>query len=251
VRNKKYIINIYRKDTKALMNYFADKELISSAEIDRYLDAMTNEISNKNPELKKLSPHFFFSRANWPNAYSTGEGTIVFNIDLFAKLKNESQVVFVLCHELAHFYMDHGNKQIEKYINTIYSDEFQKKLKALKKTEYNRNKELEKLELSFASKHFRHSREFESEADSMGLVFMQNTGYDCREALSCLALLDEIDEESIDIASQLLKLFSFDGYPSKAGGRLKKNHFSDLPISKMKKGKWKILLKHILIVKPG
>ena len=211
--NKKYILEIYRERFKDLNELFEIKEPLTEATASTYLTAIANEIINKNAELKKLAPRFFFSRAWWPNAYSTGEGTIVFNIDLFIKLQNESQVAFVLCHELAHLYLDHSNKKITKYINTIYSEEYQDKLKELRKKKYDKKDELDKLEMGFAFKSFRHSREFESEADSVGLRFMKNTTYDCKEALGCLGILDEIDEEKMDYSKELPKVFSFSEYP--------------------------------------
>ena len=69
--------------------------------------------------------------------------------------------------------------------------------------------------MGFAFKSLRHSREFETEADSVGLRFLSNTNYDCKESLSCLGILDEIDEEKMDYSRQLPKLFSFAGYPFK------------------------------------
>lgn len=211
--NKKYVLEIYRDRFKGLNELFETKEPLCSPEATAYLAGITHEIINKNPELKNLSPRIFFSRAWWPNAYSAGEGTIVFNIDLFTRLQTESQVAFVLCHELAHLYLNHSNKKITRYISTIYSEEYQQKLKELKKKQYDKKAELDKLEMGFAFKSLRHSREFESEADSIGLRFMKNTNYDCKESLSCLGILDEIDEEKMDYSKQLPKLFTFAGYP--------------------------------------
>lgn len=213
--NKKYILEIYRDRFKGLNELFETKEPLASPEAAAYLAGIANEIINKNPELKILAPRILFSRAWWPNAYSTGEGTIVFNIDLFTRLQNESQVAFVLCHELAHLYLNHSNKKINRYISTIYSEEYQEKLKELKKKQYDKKAELDKLEMGFAFKSFRHSREFETEADSVGLRFMKNTNYDCKESITCLAILDEIDEEKTDYSKQLPKVFSFAGYPFK------------------------------------
>jgi len=211
--NKKYVLEIYRSRFKSLDELFTDKETITSPEASAYINTIANEIISKNPELKKIQPRVFFSRAWWPNAYTTGEGTVVFNIDLFIKLQNESQVAFVMCHELAHQYLEHSNKKINKYINTIYSKEFQEKLKELRKQKYGKKDELDELEKSFAFNIFRHSREYETEADSIGLHFMKNTGYDCKEALSCLTLLDEMDEEKMDYSQQLPKVFNFSEYP--------------------------------------
>jgi len=213
--NKKYILEIYRDRYKSINELFDNKELIAASEVDAYLTSITNEIISKNPELKTIAPHFFFSRSWVPNAYSTGEGTIVFNIGLFTKLKNESQVAFVICHELAHLFLQHSNKKIEKHISMFYSDEFQKTLKKLQKKEFDRKAELDKLEMGMAFKSFRHSRDSESEADSTGLYFLQHTNYDCGEALTALALLDDIDAESIDINSSLKKLFTTAEFPFK------------------------------------
>jgi hypothetical protein len=211
--NKKYTLELYRSRFNFINEMFADKEFIYTEETNKYLSAITNEIINNNPELKTLGTHFLFSRAYWPNAFSTGEGTIVFNIGLFTRLENESQVAFALCHELAHLYLGHSNKAIDHYIATLYSDEFQAKLKALKKQQYERNKELNKLEKGVVFSGRRHGRQHESEADSMGLVFMKHTSFDIRESIGCLNILDNIDKDSYKTATGLRSLFNFTEYP--------------------------------------
>jgi hypothetical protein len=213
---KKYFIEFYKGRYDFINSMFTDKELIFTKEINDYLTAVVNEIFKTNPELKSLGTHFLFSRAYWPNAFSTGEGTIVFNIGLFIKLDNESQMVFTLCHELAHLYLQHSKKAIDHYIYTLYSDEFQAKLKALKKQEYEKNKELDKLEKGVVFTGRRHGREHESEADSMGLVFMKKTGFDTRESVSCLNILDTIDKDTYNTEEGLRSIFNFTEYPFQA-----------------------------------
>jgi len=211
--NKKYIVNIYRERYENLADMFNDKELMVSPGADGYLASLVNEIFSNNPELKQLGTRFLFSRVYWPNAFSTGEGTIVFNLGLFSRLNNESQVVFVLCHELAHLYLDHGNKAILQYVNTVYSEDFQQELKEIKKSKYEQNKQLDKLEKGLAFKSRRHGRQHESEADSMALVFMQKTGFSVKESLTCLDLLDIIDKDNYPADSGLQKHFNFAEYP--------------------------------------
>lgn len=211
--NKKYIIQLYRSRFDFITSMFTSKDFIYTEATNKYLASITNEIVNNNPELKTLGTRFLFSRAYWPNAFSTGEGTIVFNIGLFTKLENESQVVFTLCHELAHLYLQHSNKAIDHYISTLYSDEFQAKLKALKKQQYERNKELNKLEKGFVFSDRRHGRQHESEADSMGFIFMKNTRFDVKESIGCLAMLDNIDKDSYNSEEGLRSIFNFTEYP--------------------------------------
>ena len=228
--NKKYIINIYRERYQNLADMFAEKELMSSPEADAYLSALVNEIFKYNPELKKLGTRFLFSKVYWPNTFSTGEGTIVFNIGLFSKLKNESQAVFALCHELSHLYLDHGNKAIFQYVNTVYSEDFQQELKDIRKSKYEKNKQLDKLEKGLVFKSRRHGRQHESEADSMALVFMQRTPFNVKESLSCLALLDEIDKDNYPVAAGLQRFFNFPEYPFQNKWIKKKEaFFGDIP----------------------
>lgn len=213
--NKKYFIKIYRERYDFLKEMFTGKEIISAEEENGYLQQMVEEILRNNSQLATLKPRVLFSRAYWPNAASTGEGTILFNIGLFSRLQNEAQVAFVLCHELAHLYLNHSNNKISEYVNTVYSDEFQKELKKIKKMQYEQNKRLDALEKNIAFKSRRHSRGSESEADSLALEFLKPTRYDKKEALGLLALLDSIDNENYDASQGLAKTFNFSTYPFK------------------------------------
>jgi predicted SprT family Zn-dependent metalloprotease len=88
-----------------------------------------------------------------------GEGTIFFNIGLFHRLQNESQAAFILCHELAHYYLNHSNDNIHQYVNTIYSDDFQQKLKSIQKLSYEKNKQLDALAKNLLFRNRRHGRD--------------------------------------------------------------------------------------------
>lgn len=211
--NKKQLIGIYRDRYQNLADMFKEKEFINNPEADGYLQGLVAQIINSNPQLKKLGTRFLFSRVFWPNAFSSGEGTIVFNIGLFAKLNTESEAVFTLCHELAHLYLDHSTRGILHYVNTVNSKDFQEQLKEIKKSKYEVNKQLEKLEKGLVFKSRRHGREHEDEADSVGLSFMQNTGYNIKGSLSCLAMLDVIDKDSYAADSGLQRNFNFTAYP--------------------------------------
>ncbi len=132
-----------------------------------------------------------------------GEGTIVFNIGLFTKLQNESQVAFVLCHEIAHYHLRHSQNSIERYVNTINSKEYQEELRRIVKSQYQKGKQLETLARSVTFNNRRHTREHESSADSMALELFRNTPFKTEEALNCLTLLDSIDRDKYNVAPAL------------------------------------------------
>lgn len=210
---KKPIQKMYREQRDFLNDMFVHRLIVSSASANRYLDAIVNEIVNKNPALLAFNPRPMLLRDWSPNAFTTGDGTIVFNLGLFTKVSNESQLAFVLCHELAHLYLGHRDKAIRQYVSTVYSDDFQKELKQIKRSAYEQNKKLDVLEKGISFTSSRHSRQHEAESDSMALVFMSNTLFDTHQALTTLALLDIIDQRAMDMESVLKKYFSFPGKP--------------------------------------
>jgi hypothetical protein len=80
-----------------------------------------------------------------PNAFSIGDGTIIVYTGLLAGLENEDQVAFVLCHEIAHYLLEHSTKGLEKQIKMLHSKEFKKKIEDTKALEYNAYEQLESI----------------------------------------------------------------------------------------------------------
>ncbi|MBO9199889.1 MULTISPECIES: M48 family metalloprotease [Niastella] len=215
-KNKKYFEDIFKSRYENIKKMYDRKELITETVANGYLQGLLQEIIKSNQTLGSLETRVAFSRAWWPNASSLGEGTILFNIGLFYKLQNESQAAFVLCHELAHLYLNHGNNAIDRYVNTVYSDEFQKELKKINESQYQKNQQLEKLARTITFDSRQHSREHEAQADSMAVEWLKNTSFDIRESLTCLALLDSIDVDKYNITPALNRIFNFQEYPFQA-----------------------------------
>ena len=178
-----------------------------------YLQAVLQKIVSANPTLQPLKLRVFFTRDWWPNAYSMGDGTIVVNAGLFIFLKNEGELAFTLCHELAHFYLNHGNQAIEKYVETVNDKSFQDELKKLSKEEYRVNERLQKLSKGVVFNSRRHNREKEAEADRQGFSFFKNTGYNALAAKTCLQMLGKIDDSLLYKPVDLQQLFDFPEQP--------------------------------------
>ena len=208
-KNKKYLQQLYTDRYEHIKKMYDQKEIVTNTAATSYLQSLLAEISKSNTAIRSLDVRVAFTRAWWPNASSMGEGTVLFNIGLFNKLKNESQAAFVLCHELAHLYLNHSNNAINNYVNTYYSEEFQKELKRINQSSYQKNQQLDELAKPVAFNSRRHSREHEAEADSMALEWMKNTPFDVHEVITCLGLLDSVDNDKYNIApplKQVLKL---------------------------------------------
>ena len=98
-KNKKEIAELYKERYEMIKKKIDDREMITNEEVQQYLDRLVNELTSKNKGIVPPGVRIYFSRSNWPNASSMGEGTIIFNIGLFNRLQNEAQAAFVIAHE--------------------------------------------------------------------------------------------------------------------------------------------------------
>lgn len=212
---KKDIATIYNERYTLIAGRLAAGELLCNTETQQYLNALAHIIFKANPSLAEPDVRLLFSRSFQANAASMGEGTILFNIGLFHRLQNEAQAAFVLCHELAHYFLNHSNNNIAQYVATTSSGEFQKSLKQIQQSDYRQNSQLETLSKNLLFRSRRHNRAYEQAADSMALELMKNTGYDVAEALTCLQLLNGADEDKYNNDLALNIRFDFDAFPFK------------------------------------
>jgi Zn-dependent protease with chaperone function len=176
-----------------------------------YIKAVVDKIIRTNPELTDLQLRVVFSRDYSPNAYSIGDGTIAFNAGLFVYLDNEAEMAFTLCHEIAHYYLGHSQKRIDKIIRIANSDSLKQVVKKLSKEEYNVGVQAEKLFKSLQFDIRKHSRDGEEEADRVGLRFYEKTGYNGNGFIDLMKLLDKVDDTSLFSKLNLKALLSFPG----------------------------------------
>ena len=211
--NRKDFEEVYRQRWDNIKSVLDKKEIYTSASAQQYLDALVAEIVKANPLLQKQNFTCYFSRSGIPNAAYIGEGIILFNMGLFKRLDNESQAAFILCHEIAHFYLQHSENSIRRYVTTLNSQEVQNGLRKIKNTEYGKRQQVDDLMKGLTFNMRRHGRDHESEADSMAIEFMRHSRYDISEALTTLALLDSIDTDSLNMSACLQKMFNAKEYP--------------------------------------
>jgi Zn-dependent protease with chaperone function len=210
---RKDYLEVYEERWGNIKEKFDRQEIYTPVFAQQYLDALVAEIKKANPMLRDLVFHCYFSRSVVPNAEYIGEGIILFNMGLFQRMDNESEVAYVLGHEIAHCLLHHQENSIDKYVGAINSEEVQTGLRKIKGSEYRKREQLQKLVkgLSFDSR--RHSRDHEAQADSMAVELVSNTRLDPAGALSTLALLDKIDSSTLNTAFCLRQLFDFPDYP--------------------------------------
>jgi len=216
VKNKKEVAEIFagRAEFIHLMAIDED-EYIFNTPLNEYVQTIFDTILAANPQINVERTELFIARDIAPNASCFGEGTMVINASLIRRLENESQIAFVLAHELAHYTNDHVNTSIIDFVEKKNDRNTQKEIKRITKQKYNRNKAGLALLKSVMYNSSKHIRLHESEADEKAVELLLNTPYDVHEAPKALALLDTIDEEKYSEEIVIHREFNRPLYPFK------------------------------------
>lgn len=185
---------IYDQQFREITDIWQSSRSVTAPPAHQYLQQLFAHIKKSNPAIAESDARVIFTRDWWPNAYSMGEGTIVINAGLLTWLRNEAQLAFILCHELAHYHLDHSGKSVKRYVDTMNSAAVQQELKRLSKDKYRVNQQLEALAKGITFNNRRHNREYEQAADHYALSLMKQTGFDITQSVTTLELLDKIDE---------------------------------------------------------
>jgi Zn-dependent protease with chaperone function len=206
---------IYEDQFKEIAGLWKSTRPITSTEAHSYLQSIVQKIVGANPELKGTDARIVFSRDWWPNAVSMGDGSIAINAGLLIYMDNEAELVFAICHELSHYYLEHTPKAIKKYVETVNSEAFKAEVKRLSKEEYRVNQQMEALAKSIVFNTRRHSRDNEAAADRQAFIFMKKTGYDLGAIKTTLEMLDRVDDTLLFNPLDLPQVFNFPDYPFK------------------------------------
>jgi Zn-dependent protease with chaperone function len=188
------ITTIFDENYAAIEKRIEKNELLINSPFNTYLNDLVSQIRSKNPEIpKKLT--VLASREYEANAYNLGEGTIIVNQYLLETFDNEDQLVFTLCHEIAHQKLQHVLNSIHKHITLNNSEDIKKKTKELKKQKYKRKINASNLLLELKYKNSETSRAKEIEADSLGYIYYSKLDRSPQQVAKALQNLRDSDKE--------------------------------------------------------
>lgn len=106
-------------------------------------------ILRANPQLRATT-RLVLTRNPEPNAHAVGRSTVLLNLGLLPRLENESQLAYVLCHELAHGASYHLETGLRDRLTIIHSKELRREFRRIVNSEYNISSQLKALAGLFA-----------------------------------------------------------------------------------------------------
>lgn len=166
-------------------------EVLFSDPLSQYVQGVADKLLQHDSKLKERT-QFYVIKSGIPNAFATDQGVIFVSVGLLSRLEDESQLAFVLAHEVAHVVKDHVlnsfqvNQKIEEGSGGF------KKGKAYDKLLFRSN----------------YSRRNEMEADSLGLAIFQESPYSTESVPQVFDILKNasIPPSKINTSLQLFQL---------------------------------------------
>lgn len=149
-----------------LENSFRVRELLYSGKVlfndpvGVYVNQVADKLLKNDPE-KRKQVRIYVVKSSAVNAFATNSGMIFINLGLIAQLETESQLAFVLAHELTHYFNKHV---VNKYVEN-------QKITRGKKVYQSLSVEEKMLTRS------NYSKELETEADLHGLDLFLKSEY--------------------------------------------------------------------------
>ncbi len=150
---------------------FESGSLYLENEITSYIATIVARLQANNPQIKG-NFKIYLTRSVEPNAVCLADGSIFVNVGLLSVLENESELAFVLAHEIAHYLKQHSAKDFKR-IATVSAYETRNNLQY--------HNIFRKLKLS---------RESEFDADGLAIQHIMQSDFDARQATAALTRLD-------------------------------------------------------------
>jgi hypothetical protein len=98
----KDILSSNNEENFYLKTLFETGRLVYGSELNIYIEKIADELLKNDKGLrKKLS--FYILKSSEVNAMVTDEGIVIVNIGLLAQARNESELAFIIGHEIIHF----------------------------------------------------------------------------------------------------------------------------------------------------
>jgi hypothetical protein len=131
-------------------------------------------------EMEKIPFQFFLVQDKEPNAFATANGIVVVNDSMLETLENESQLAFVLAHEISHAVQEHYWRQLQYHHKKLAALQIGGAIAGAFGGWGSVAKNI--ANLTVAAVRNGYSRDLENQADRMGLEYMSSAGFDPREA---------------------------------------------------------------------
>lgn len=158
------------------------------------IDNLLNEIKSGNPSIPSNVRAYVIKDLS-ANAFTVGNDIIYLNLGLLYRLNTTEELIFVMCHELAHNSMEHGYKSLMYHTNQVMNDSVSSALRKSLRKRYGNVSAANELMLPILFDTKEQSRIREYEADSLGLAYYMNLGLEVNHVHHLFELFEQFEHE--------------------------------------------------------
>ncbi len=198
----------YEKSTKKIIDMVEREMFIDDDTLQAFVDGVVEKIKSNNT-LRNSVQLVLISKSPVINAYNFGQGVIIVNVGLLARVENEGQLAFVIAHEIAHNELNHVT------IKSLQVGTNEKAVKQQRKNLAQGNITKEGLDVlrNIASDGSNLSLALETQADLKGYGLFTAAGYAKKDALKALTLLQDKRQPKYAQGELLLMPFDSRSFP--------------------------------------
>lgn len=181
----------YLESSYAVNELLKNGKILFNDPMSSYVTGVAHKLLINEPKLKEKL-RFYIFKSSVINAFATADGMIFISTGLLAKLNFESQLAFVLCHEMVHYINQHSYKDYKRE-EQISQNDRQLNVKASKSR--------------LLAKSL-YSQKQETEADIEGFIMFRKSEYSTDKIPDIFLLLDsyylpfridyELDQNDLD-----------------------------------------------------
>lgn len=189
-----------------------DQDFLYDQRLVSYLQDVAKEM-NQSQDLRPFN--LIATRFPSINAGCLLDGTILLNQGLFRDLENENQFFAVLCHEIAHNQLLHGENQIALLVAQDNNPDLKETVRDLKNSKEVSHNAAKDLLRNILYKNSAEKRKKEQEADSLGYLIYKKLGRKKEDYVNSLKHIQVIDSTpTIKIPRKAYeKIFNLKEYP--------------------------------------
>jgi hypothetical protein len=115
-----YLSDTADKDMK-MSFLFSSGLVLFGSEINQYLDQIKDRLLSDFPEMKDQISIFVY-KSTAPNIYTDGK-VVIINLGLINKVENESELAFIIAHEMAHIMLKHERYKRDRRESVTYYEQ--------------------------------------------------------------------------------------------------------------------------------
>lgn len=183
----------------AVRSIFEVDELLMSGRVlfgdplSQFVESVAEKVLKANDREDLLDDlRFYVLKSQEVNAYATSNGVVMVTVGLLSRIENESQLAFILAHEIQHYVLKHSLQQY-KY----------RKVQRKKSSKLDEDGALKDM--------YQFSKDHEMEADEKGFQMMLRSGYDLVEGVFVFDMLKYGDFPFLEM-KLALDSFEHDAY---------------------------------------